>query len=174
MEIILCKEDNLKELTDFYNKMIIYLDKTINYPLWVYGHYPCESTIKASIDKNHQYAFIKDGKILGAFVLNDEPGGNYGNAKIEFKKGEYLIIHSLATDYEHYGKGYATKMIQFCIDKTKKEGYKAIYTDIVPTNTPSRKLFEKNGFTYLGDFDLERPFANIPLCSLYELKFCKY
>ena len=58
MEIILCKENNLKDLTDFYNKMIIYLDKTINYPLWVSGHYPSELTIKAAINKQHQYSYI--------------------------------------------------------------------------------------------------------------------
>ena len=171
MEIILCKENNLKDLTDFYNKMIIYLDKTINYPLWVYGHYPSELTIKAAINKQHQYAYIEKGKIIGAFVLNDDPRGKYENAKIEFDRGQYLVIHSLATDYEYYGKGIATKMIKYCIDRAKNGGYKAIYADIVPTNTPSRNLFKKNGFACLGDFDLDRPITKIPLFSLYELKF---
>ena len=170
MEIILCEEKNLKELTDFYNKIILYLDKTINYPIWVYGVYPSESTIKAAIEKKQQYAFVDNGKITGAFVLNDEPGGKYENAKIEFNRGEYLIIHTLATDYEVYRKGIGSRMVQFCIEKAKKEGYKAIYSDIVPTNIPSRNLFKKCGFSYLGDFDLERGIKEIPLFSFYELK----
>ena len=170
MEIILCTEKNLKELTDFYNKMIKYLDKTINYPLWIYGIYPSESTIKASIEKREQYAYIEKDKIVNAFILNDDPKGKYENAKIDFDRGQYLVIHTLATDYECYGKGIASKAIQFCIEKAKSAGYKAIYSDIVPTNTPSRNLFKKNGFTYLGDFDLERQIKNIPLFSLYELK----
>ena len=61
-------------------------------------------------------------------------------------------------------------MIKFCIDKAKREGYKAIYVDVVPTNTPARNLFTKNGFKYLGDFNLDRTFKNIPLFSIFELK----
>ena len=37
MEIFLCDESNLQELTEFYNQVVLYLDKTINYPLWIYG-----------------------------------------------------------------------------------------------------------------------------------------
>ena len=61
-------------------------------------------------------------------------------------------------------------MIKFCIDKAKREGYKAIYVDVVPTNTPARNLFIKNGFKDLGDFNLDRTFKNIPLFSIFELK----
>ena len=170
MEIILCNENNLEELIDFYNKQILYLDKTINYPKWVYGYYPSKYTIKPAIDKKYQYACIENGKIIGAFVLNEEPAGKYENAKIQFKRGEYLVIHSLATSHELYKKGIATKIVQYCIEKAKKEGYKAFYADIVPTNTPSRNLFTKLGFVYLGDFDFERSLRDIPLFSLYELK----
>ena len=170
MSIILCTKNNLKELTDFYNKIVIYLDKNINYPLWIYGQYPSESTINEAIENGHQYAYIENNKIIGAFVLNSDPGGKYENGNIEFKRGEYLVIHTLATDYELYGKGVASKMIQFCVEKAKNDKFKAIYADIVPTNTPAKSLFSKNKFNYLGDFDLERPFKNIPLFSLYELK----
>ena len=170
MEIIQCNLNNLEELTKFYDKIILYLDKTINYPLWIYGVYPCESTIKEAINKKYQYACIENGKIIGAFVLNEDPGGTYENAKIEFNRGEYLVIHTLATDYDLYRKGIATKMIKYCIEKAKNEGYKAVYCDIVPTNTPSKSLFTKNGFKYLGDFNLDRSFKNIPLFSILELK----
>ena len=170
MEIVLCNESHLKELTEFYNKIVLYLDKTTNYPLWIYGSYPSESTINAAIGKKHQYAFIQNNKIIGAFVFNDDPSGKYENAKIEFKRGEFLVIHTLATDYEIYRQGIASKMVKFCIEKAKKEGYKALYADIVPSNIPSRNLFKKNGFSYLGDFDLERDLKDIPLFSLYELK----
>ena len=62
-------------------------------------------------------------------------------------------------------------MIKFCEEKAKKDGYKAIYSDVVPTNIPSQNLFKKYGFTYLGDFDLERTFdKTIPLFSIFELE----
>ena len=80
------------------------------------------------------------------------------------------MIHTLAVDVELYRKGIASKMIKYCIDKAKNDGYKAVYVDVVPTNTPAKSLFGKNGFKYLGDFNLDRSFKNIPLFSILELK----
>ena len=170
MEIIQCEMNHLQELTNFYNKIVEYLDKTINYPKWIYGVYPSETTIEEAIEKKYQYSYIENNRIIGAFVLNEDPGGNYENANIEFKRGEYLVIHTLATDIDLLKKGIASKMIQFCIKKAKNEGYKAVYVDVVPTNTPARNLFAKNGFKYLGDFNLDRSFKDIPLFSIMELK----
>ena len=48
---------------------------------------------------------------------------------------------------------------------------RAIRVDIVPTNDPARRLFEKNGFIYAGDVDLELDIGDIPAFSLYELNF---
>jgi hypothetical protein len=45
--------------------------------------------------------------------------------------------------------------------------------DIVPDNLPARKLYEKEGFTYAGDVDLERGIEEIPLFSLFELDLCE-
>lgn len=170
MEIILCGDNNLEELVEFYNNIVLYLDKTINYPKWVYGHYPCKQSIQEDLNKKEQYACVENDKIIGAFVLNEDPKGKYENGNIQFKRGEYLVIHTLATDYRYFRKGIATKIIQYCIEKAKKEGYKAIYADIEPTNIPSRNLFKKLGFSHIGDFDLERTFTPIPLFSIYELK----
>ena len=48
---------------------------------------------------------------------------------------------------------------------------KEIRIDIIPTNDPARRLFEKNGFTYVGDTDLELSIGDIPEFSMYELNF---
>lgn len=36
---------------------------------------------------------------------------------------------------------------------------------------PARKLYEKNGFTYAGDVDLERGIEDIPVFSLFKLNW---
>ncbi len=64
-----------------------------------------------------------------------------------------------------------SEIIRFCIDLAKSEGYKAIRVDIVPDNYPAKMLFEKNGFDYAGDVDLELNIGNIPAFSLYELNW---
>ena len=59
--------------------------------------------------------------------------------------------------------------MRFCTDKAKSEGYEAVRVDVVATNTPARRLFEKNGFTYAGDVNLELSIGHIPAFSLHEL-----
>jgi RimJ/RimL family protein N-acetyltransferase len=108
-----------------------------------------------------QYAYIKDGKIIGAVVLDDEPGCKYENANIACKYKEYMVVHAICTSHKYYKKGIATEIVNFCIEKAKKEGYKGIYSDTTPRNTVSKNLFLKLGFKDLGIFDLEKKFIGI-------------
>jgi len=156
MTYVLCDESHIKELTEFYEKQIHFLDEHINYPRWILGFYPSESSITNAVAKKYQYAYLEDGKIIGAYVLNDEPGGKYENANIVCKRGEYLVVHTLATSCDLYKKGIATKIVKHCIEQAKEQGYKGIYCDIMPNNILSINLFTKLGFKNLGTFDLER------------------
>ncbi|OUM59800.1 hypothetical protein PIROE2DRAFT_63535 [Piromyces sp. E2] len=176
MSIFLCNESHIKELVEFYEEEIDYLEKTVNYPEWIRGGYPSEETITAAVKAGHQYGYSEDGKIVGAVVLNDEPGGKYENANVACKRKEYLVIHTLATSHKCYKKGIATKIVHFCIEKAKEGGYKGIYTDIIPSNTLSKNLFTKLGFKCLGTFDLERHellkfYAEVPPFTVFELVF---
>ena len=79
-----------------------------------------------------------------------------------------MVLHTLAVDPDMNGRGIGSKVIEFCVDKAQAEGSRALRVDIVPGNLPARKLYEKNGFTYAGDADLERGFEDIPVFSLFE------
>lgn len=167
-----CDLSHLNILTDFYTNVVNYLVKTINYPRWTPGVYPCEKSIEDAIEKGFQYAaFDEDGEVLGAFVFNNDPAGNYdvGDWKKPLKSGQYMVIHTLATRIGSYGKGVATKMVEFCIQETKNKGYKSIRLDVVPDNYPAIKLYEKCGFVFAGEKDLQRGFEHIPTFCLYGL-----
>ena len=45
----------------------------------------------------------------------------------------------------------------------------AVIGAFAPTNIPAQSLFEKNGFTYAGDADLELGIGDIDAFRLYEL-----
>ena len=132
-----------------------------------------KDSVRAMAAAGSQYVYADGEKILGAFALNDKPQGNF--RKVQWKRqledGSYLIPQALAIDPEAQRRGIASRIIRFCIDKAQAEGYKALRADIIPDNYPARRLFEKNGFTYAGDADLELGFAHIPSFSLYELNW---
>lgn len=171
--IIKCDESHLDALADFYDKITEYLDRTINYPLWTPHVYPGRESIAKAISEKVQYACFKDGIIVGAFVFNDDPQGNYskGDWEKNLADGEYKVIHTLAVSTDMSRKGIGRRMVNYCIDLAKEEGYKGIRLDVVPTNIPAKKLYENSGFKFAGEKDLERGFENIPTFSLYEFNF---
>ncbi len=173
LNIFKCDMEMVSALTEFYLGVTTYLDSHINYPKWTPGVYPGKESITAAIQAGTQYACMDGNEIVGAFIYNADPQGAYekGDWEVNLCEGEYAVIHSLAVTVKHYGKGIGTKMVQFCIDKAKQEGYKAVRLDIVPENIPARKLYEKAGFKFAGEKDLDRGFDDIPTFQLFELNF---
>ena len=173
MHIKKCQKEDIALIAEFYDDIIEYLDNHINYPRWIYKVYPSENSVKAMVEEESQYICISNEKIIGAFVLNAKPQGSYwkANWSQELEDGSYMVLQTLVIDHTMQRQGLASDIIEFCIDKAKSNGYKAIRLDVIPDNYPAKKLFEKNGFEYVGDVDLELEIGNNPLFSLYELNF---
>lgn len=168
-----CGIERLEPLTDFYYKVTGYLDTHINYPKWTHGVYPGRESIKAAIESGTQYSCECEGRIVGAFVFNTDPAGSYnkGEWQVELETGEYMIIHALAVDPGESGKGIASEMVEYCIKTARAAGFKAVRLDVVPGNYPARKLYEKAGFSFAGEKDLDRGFEDIPTFQLFEFNF---
>lgn len=168
-----CSLSDLPTLPVFYSEVLEHLVRTVNYPRWTPGVYPCEESIKEAIKKGYQFCANMGDNIVGAFIYNEETGGDYtvGEWKKQLKQGEFAIIHTLATHQNHYGKGVAKQMVQYCVNLAKMQGYKALRLDVVPDNFPAIKLYEAQGFTFAGEKDLNRGFKHIPTFCLYELNF---
>lgn len=166
-------EEDIARIGQFYDDVVLWLNDHVNYPRWIYKVYPSESSVRDMVNAGCQYICEDGDSILAAFALNSEAQGNYqkGNWSLDLPDGSYMVIHALATDPQKQRQGTGTEIIRFCVARAKAENYKAIRADIVPANYPARRLFEKNGFVYVGDADLELSIGGIPEFSLYELNF---
>ncbi len=171
MEIRLCKNADIEATGAFYDRVVMWLDEHVNYPKWTYGVYPSVDFVKQVTALQTLYICTDHDEIVGAFVINNDPQGSYqkGDWTREIAEGNYLVIHSLAIAPEMQGQGLGSKVVAFCIEEAKRHGYPAIRLDVVPDNEPAKKLYEKNGFTFCGDYDLDRGIPEIPIFSLYEL-----
>lgn len=173
MIVKVCSEEDIVAVSMFYDCVVKHLCENINYPKWVHKEYPSEHSVSKMVQAGCQFMVIDNNKIIGAFVLNDDPQGKYENAAWSWQlpRGEYMVCHTLATNPLLQGKGLGRQMVEYCIDHAKRHGFKGIRLDVVPGNIPARKLYEKCGFNYVGDVDLERDIDEIPLFSMYELDF---
>lgn len=176
MEIRKCLEAEIAQTGRFYDGIILWMNEHINYPCWIYHVYPNEQSVRRMVEKGAQYICLDGKTFIGAFALSAEPQGNYqkGQWSQKLDDGDYMVIHALAIDPSIQRQGGGSEVISFCVDKAKAEGYKALRVDIVPTNVPARKLFENNGFTYVGDVDLELNIGNVGAFSLYEYNLYPY
>lgn len=172
MELIKCKYTQLEPVSDLYDRVVKHLEDTINYPKWS-KNYPCRESVTEAIQRGEQYACVENGRILGAFVLNDNPNGNYesGDWSKDLKQGEYLVIHTLAVDPSEGHRGIGGYMVDCCIKIAMSEGYKAVRIDVVPDNIPAINLYMRKGFSFAGIKDLQRNIEAVPLFELYELNF---
>lgn len=173
MEIRKCKLEEIEAVGEFYDEVVKDLCESVNYPKWTYKVYPSTDFVREMTLANGQFVCLCEGKIVGAFVFNDDPQGAYENATwgANLQRGEYGICHAVAIKTNLQNKGLGKQVVEFCINYAKELGYKAVRLDVVPTNLPARKLYEKCGFTYVGDADLDRGYDDIPLFSLLELNF---
>ena len=173
MVIRTCKEGDIAAVGAFYDQVVLNLCENINYPKWSYKQYPSEDSARTMTQAGVQFMCVDGDEVIGAFVLNDDPQGKYENAiwSRTLARGDYMVCHTLAIAPLQKGKGVGRQMVEYCVDYAKNHGYKAIRLDVVPDNIPARKLYEKCGFQYAGDADLERNIEEIPLFSMYELNF---
>lgn len=173
MQIRKCREADIVPTGKFYDSVVQWLDDHINYPRWICRVYPSEESVRTMAKDGSQYICVNGETIIAAFAMNAKPQGCYrkGQWKRELPEGAYMVLHALAIAPESQRQGIGSKIIAFCINEAKSQGFQAIRVDIVPDNFPAKALFEKNGFTYAGDADLELNIGNIPVFSLYELNW---
>ena len=173
MQIRKCLETDIVQTGRFYDSVVEWLDAHFNFPRWIYRVYPSEYSVRKMTKDGSQFICIQDEKIIGAFALNNKPQGRYekGCWRQELSEGSYMVLHALAIDPEMHRQGTASEIIRFCVEQAATQGYRSIRLDVVPDNYPAKALFEKNGFTYAGDADLELNIGNIPVFSLYELNW---
>ena len=170
LEIRKGKIEEIEAVGEFYDEVVKHLVEHINYPKWTYKVYPSVDFARQMTAEDSQYVCLDNGAIIGAFVFNDDPQGEYEQASwsIALQRGEYGVCHALAIAAALQGKGLGRQIVEFCIRRAKELGYRAIRLDVVPTNTPARRLYEKCGFRYVGDADLQRGYEDIPVFSLFE------
>ncbi len=161
------------QAVQLYDKVTLYLENNINYPNWVHKVYPSSDTVEKGIKEGSLFVCENDGRLIGAFLLNTDPDGDYsaGDWTAELAEGEYTVIHALAVDPDFGGNGIGKRMVRFCINYSKEKGYKGIRLDAVPKNTPARRMYESMGFRFVGERDLKRYETGIPKFALYEYNF---
>ena len=100
IQIRKCLESEIDITGEFYDRVVRWLDNSVNYPRWISHVYPSAETVKAMTKEGAQYICTVVEKIIGAFALNTNPQGCYWKEqwKNPLPDGSFMVLHALATD----------------------------------------------------------------------------
>ena len=171
MEIIKCTVDEAAKVGEFYDAIIKFMnDNGVNYPKWIYKIFPSTKYAVDAARSGTQFVCMAGEKILAAFVLSENPEGDYskGTWSQNLSDGEYLVFHAFAVAPQCQRQGLGKKILDYCVKYAAEKNYRALRLDIVPENFPARKFYEGYGFKFVGAADLGRTFSGIAQFCLYE------
>ena len=108
-------------------------------------------------DKASYFVVEHQGKVVGGagFAALDNFEGNV----CELQKMYFLPVVR--------GKGLGSKLINFCLDKAKEQGFEQCYLETMPYMEAARALYKKNGFE-----NLDTPMGNTGhySCNVWMIK----
>ena len=135
------KKEKLRNEQFSINKDLTYNDEVIN----------------NDINNGESYVMLDGDDIVATTVISFAKEKSYENI-LDGKwitNGDYGVIHRIAVDNTHKGKGLSHKIIKYAEEVCKQNNIHSIKVDTHEDNILMQSLLKKNGFEYCGIVYLE-------------------
>lgn len=139
---------------DLANKGIVQWDE----------NYPTRQLIKEAINERNLYKIEEGKNLIGTFILNSKVDQYW--KKIKWQSDDFLGLHLLAIKPDYQEKGFGKKVLEFCEQRAKEEGYESVHLDVFSKNPAALKLYKSNGYKKVGElyFDFKPADNRIYYC----------
>ncbi|MEG0325900.1 MAG: GNAT family N-acetyltransferase [Cellulosilyticaceae bacterium] len=117
--------------------------------------YPSEEILKQDIGSNELYVIEDQRLVVGFACINTNQSPEY-QSLIWTTAPKAYVVHRLAIDPTRTGKGYATQLMNFAETHAKSQNTLAMRIDTFSQNTFAQQLFQKLGYTYIGEVFFDR------------------
>ncbi|WP_279232760.1 GNAT family N-acetyltransferase [Intestinibacter bartlettii] len=109
------------------------------------------------MNNGESYVMLDGDDIVATTVISFAKEKSYENI-LDGKwitNGDYGVIHRIAVDNTHKGKGLSHKIIKYAEEVCKQNNIHSIKVDTHEDNILMQSLLKKNGFEYCGIVYLE-------------------
>ena len=114
-------------------------------------HYPSLEKLESDIRNEELYVLHEKSKIIGIIVITPEKDEEYFPIEWLSKTENNLYIHRLATHPDHWGEGYAQKLMDFAEDFAKRNDFESVRLDTFSQNKRNQRFYEARGYQRLGN-----------------------
>lgn len=126
---------------------------------WQQG-YPNEKRMLEDISQSWLYGLYEDNYLIG--IVSLVPGLNVDYVKIfngnwTFKTGDNdSTIHRIAVRDGYHKLGIGYKLVDFCVEESRRRGYSSVKSDTHTKNIAMQTLLLKCGFKHTGLIYIQR------------------
>lgn len=119
-------------------------------------NYPDYASISTDLKTETLFVFREDEAILGIVVLNESQDEEYNQISwLTDSEARNLIVHRLAVDPIHQGKGIARMLMDHAENYARQNQYDSIRLDTFSQNTRNQRFYTNRGYTDLGSVYLK-------------------
>lgn len=115
-------------------------------------YYPSAAIVQEDIHANTIFIYRQGSDIMGSVTLDGHQPEEYGQLCWEGgSNGSVLVIHRLAVDPEHQGKGIARQLMDYAEVYARDNGYSSIRLDCFSMNVKAASVYRNFDYQYRGD-----------------------
>ena len=119
-------------------------------------NYPDYTNIENDLKTETLFAYRDGETIIGIVVLNESQDEEYDEINwLSNSEARNLVVHRLAVDPIHQGKGIARKLMDHAENYARQKQYDSIRLDTFSQNPRNQRFYSKRGYTDLGSVYLK-------------------
>lgn len=114
-------------------------------------NYPSRHQLRADIENEDLYIYQQNNQIIGIVMLSTRVDEVYKPVNWITKTTRQLYVHRLAVLPEHWGKGFAQRLMDFAEDFARKNECISVRLDTFSQNQRNQRFYEARGYRKLED-----------------------
>lgn len=119
---------------------------------WAYGRHPTDEGLRSYIENGEMYLLMDQDNIAGMVVIVMHQESDYEAVSWSemLENDQVATLHLLAVCPEYRGRSLGLTILRLANELAKEKGKKAMRLDVLASNLPARRMYEKAGFSYRG------------------------
>ena len=122
------------------------------YARWVYGKHPTDEALRSYIENGEMYLLMDQGTVAGMVAIVMHQGPDYEDIPWaeKLENDQVATLHLLAVCPEYRGRALGNTILELAGELAKQQEKKAVRLDVLESNLPAQRMYEKVGFVYRG------------------------
>lgn len=122
------------------------------YARWVYGKHPTDEGLRSYIENGEMFLLMDGGTVAGMVAIVMHQGADYEDVPWaeRLENDQVATLHLLAVCPEYRGRTLGNTILELAGELAKQQGKKALRLDVLESNLPAQRMYEKAGYEYRG------------------------